>query len=46
MTERRMNGFDAYENAWDVMAKRLWDLLGYNLIKGCLQALSPREGTP
>ncbi len=26
-----MNGFDAYENAWDVMAKRLWNLLGYNL---------------
>ncbi len=26
-----MNGFDAYENAWDVMAKHLWNLLGYNL---------------
>jgi len=32
MTERRMNGFDAYENAWDVMAKHLWNLLGYNLV--------------
>ena len=31
MTERRMNGFNAYENAWDVMAKRLWSVLGYNL---------------
>ena len=31
MTERRMNGFDAYENAWDVMAKCLWNILGYNL---------------
>lgn len=27
-----MNGFDAYENAWDVMTKRLWNLLGYNLV--------------
>ena len=27
----RMNGFDAYESAWDVMAQNLWNLLGYNL---------------
>ncbi len=32
MVERRMNGFDAYENAWDVMTKRLWSILGYNLV--------------
>ena len=32
MTTRKMNGFDAYENAWDLMAKHLWSLLGYNLV--------------
>jgi hypothetical protein len=31
MNTDRMNGFDAYEKAWDVMAKRFWSLLGYNL---------------
>ena len=31
MTTSRMNGFDAYENAWDVMAQNLWNLLKYNL---------------
>lgn len=31
VTARRMNGFDAYENAWDVLAKHLWSVLGYNL---------------
>lgn len=27
-----MNGFDAYEEAWDVMAKHLWNLLPFNLV--------------
>ncbi len=31
-TGRRMNGFDAYESAWDILAKHFWGVLGYNLL--------------
>jgi hypothetical protein len=28
--DQMMNGFDAYETAWDMVSKRLWSVLGFN----------------
>ena len=31
-TGQRINGFDAYETAWDTLSERLWNVLRYNLV--------------
>jgi hypothetical protein len=30
-TVNKMNGFDAYENAWDIISKSIWNAIGFNL---------------